>query len=96
MFLSIDGGCSWISSSGTSQGAHHRRFLVLMVDAPRSPALAPVRGSTVNVFYIGGERSRISVSTHQGAYRRRFLAWMVDAPESLAPTPPKGPAVDVF
>jgi hypothetical protein len=29
--LSIDGGRSQISSSGTSQGPHRRRFLVLIV-----------------------------------------------------------------
>jgi hypothetical protein len=34
MFLSIDGGRSWIYSSGTSQGARRRHFLSLMVGAP--------------------------------------------------------------
>jgi hypothetical protein len=39
MFLSIDGGCYRVYSSGTTQGAHRRRFLALMVGAPGS--LAP-------------------------------------------------------
>jgi hypothetical protein len=62
MFLSVDGGCSWIYSSGTSQGAAvdvcyfdggrsqnsvsiprgpegpPSMFVMLMVDAPRSPS----------------------------------------------------------
>jgi hypothetical protein len=49
MFLSVDGGRSWISSSGTSQGAHCRRFLTLMVGAPGSLAPAPLRGPTVDI-----------------------------------------------
>jgi hypothetical protein len=49
MFLSVDGGRSWISSSDTSQGARRRRFLALMVDAPGSPAPAPPRGPAVDV-----------------------------------------------
>jgi hypothetical protein len=65
MFLSIDGGLSWISSSGTSQGARCRCFLALMVGAPESPALAPHRGPTVDIFDVDGGCSRISVSTHQ-------------------------------
>jgi hypothetical protein len=43
-FLSVDGACYRISSSDTSQGARHRRFLALMVDAPGSPAPAPPGG----------------------------------------------------
>jgi hypothetical protein len=53
-FLSVDGGHSRISSSGTSHGAHHRRFLALLVGAPQSPAPAPPRGPTVDVFYVDG------------------------------------------
>jgi hypothetical protein len=49
MFLSVDGGCSWIFSSDTSQGAHRRRFLALMVGSPRSPAPAPPRGPVIDV-----------------------------------------------
>jgi hypothetical protein len=52
MFLSVDGGRSWISKSGTSQEAHRRCFLALMVGAPRSPALAPPRGPTVDFFML--------------------------------------------
>jgi hypothetical protein len=48
-FLNVDGGRSWISSSGTSQGARHRRFLALMVDALGALALAPPRGPVIDV-----------------------------------------------
>jgi hypothetical protein len=48
-------------------------FLVLMVDAPRSPA-ASHRGPAINVFYVDGERSLISFSTRQRAHRQYFLA----------------------
>jgi hypothetical protein len=43
MIASVDGGCSRISSSGTSQGASHRHFTALMVGAhgPLAPAPAP-------------------------------------------------------
>jgi hypothetical protein len=51
MFLSVDGGRSWIYSSGTSQVARHRCFLALMVDALVSTALAPLREPTVDIFY---------------------------------------------
>jgi hypothetical protein len=44
MFLSVDGGCSWIFNSDTSQGARHQCFLMLMIDAPRSLALATSQG----------------------------------------------------
>jgi hypothetical protein len=40
MFLSVDGGRSLISSSGTSEGVRRQCFLALMVDAPASPVLA--------------------------------------------------------
>jgi hypothetical protein len=49
MFLSVDGDRTQIYSSGTSQGAHHRHFLALMVAVPGSTALAPPRGTTVDV-----------------------------------------------
>jgi hypothetical protein len=64
MFHNVDGGCSQISSSGTSQGARCRRFLALMVGDTVSPALAPPSGPAVDIFYIDGKRSWISVSTH--------------------------------
>jgi hypothetical protein len=44
----VDGGRSWISAS-TSQEAHRRCFLELMVDVPGSPALASPRGLTIEV-----------------------------------------------
>jgi hypothetical protein len=44
MFLSFDGGRSWIYSPGTTQGARHQRFLALMLDTPGSPAPAAPRG----------------------------------------------------
>jgi hypothetical protein len=50
MFLSVDGGRSRIFSSGTTQGARRRHFLVLMVDAPGSLASAPPRGPVVDIF----------------------------------------------
>jgi hypothetical protein len=95
MFLRIDGGCCQISNSGTHQGAHHQRFLALMVDALGSSAPAPLRGPIVDVFYVDDERSRISISTRQGARRQRFLPLMMDAPRSLAPAPTRGPVVNV-
>jgi hypothetical protein len=49
MFLSVDGERSPISSIGTSQGACHRYFLALMVDALGYIAPAPSRGTTVDV-----------------------------------------------
>jgi hypothetical protein len=86
MFLSIDGG-----RSSTSQGARCQCFLALMVGAPGSPPPAPPRGPIVNVFYIEGGRSRISISTHQGARLQCFFALMVGAPGSPTPAPPRGP-----
>jgi hypothetical protein len=96
MFLSVNSGRSCISSSGTSQGAHHQHFLALMVGALGSPALAPPRGPTINVFYIDGGRSQISISTHQGAHHQYFFALMVGAFGSPALASPRGPGVDVF
>jgi hypothetical protein len=95
MFLRIDGGRYQISNSGTHQGVHHRRFLALMVYALGSPAPAPLRGPIIDVFYVDGECSRISISTRQGARRQRFLPLMVDAPRSPAPALTRGPIVNV-
>jgi hypothetical protein len=69
-----------------------------MVGAPGSPAPAPRRGPTVDVSYVDGRHSWISVSTSQGARHRRFLMLMVGAPRSLALAPPRGPTVviDIF
>jgi hypothetical protein len=50
MFLSVGGGRYWIFSFDTSQGVHCQRFLMLMVGALRSSALAPPRGPVVDVF----------------------------------------------
>jgi hypothetical protein len=60
-----------------------------MVGTKRSPAPAPPRGATVDIFYIDGGRSQISVSTRQGAYHQHFFALMMGALGSLAP-PPRG------
>jgi hypothetical protein len=62
-----------------------------MMDTPGSIAPAPPRGLTIDVCYVDGGRSRISVSTSQEARRRRFLVLMMGAPESPAPAPLKGP-----
>jgi hypothetical protein len=43
----VDGGRSRISAS-TSHGARRRRFLALIVDAPESPALSPLKGGTMS------------------------------------------------
>jgi hypothetical protein len=50
MILSVDGGCSQISSFGAFQMPHHRRFLALMVVTPRSLAPVPSKGPTVDLF----------------------------------------------
>jgi hypothetical protein len=89
-----DGGRSWISVS-THQGACHRRFLALMVDAPGSIAPTPPREPVVDVLYVDGGCSHISTSTRLGARHQRFLALMVGALGSLTPAPPSGSAVDV-
>jgi hypothetical protein len=68
IFFNVDGGCSQIYSSGTSQGAHRRRFLVLMVGALGSPALTPPRGAAIDVFNVDGGHSCIyRFDTSQGA-----------------------------
>jgi hypothetical protein len=77
----VDGGCSWISVS-TSEGAHHRHFLTLMVDAAESPTSAPPREPAIDVFYVDGGCSRISVSTSQGGRHRCFFMLIVGAPGS--------------
>jgi hypothetical protein len=63
MFFNIDGGRSRISSSGTSEGVCHRCFLTLMVGASGSPALAPLREANVDVCYVDGGCSQISINT---------------------------------
>jgi hypothetical protein len=74
MFLSFDGGRSWIYSPGTTQGARHQRFLALMLDTPGSIALAPPRRGALTFLSVDGERSRINnFVTSQGACRRHFL-----------------------
>jgi hypothetical protein len=40
---------------------------MLMVGAPRSPALVPLNGLAADIFYIDGGRSRIFISTRLGA-----------------------------
>jgi hypothetical protein len=74
-------------------GACRRRFLVLMVDAPGSPALTPLGGLPSTFLSIDGGCSWITSSdtASQGPRRRCFLAWMVDAPGSPAPAPPGSP-----
>jgi hypothetical protein len=67
-----------------------------MVGAPGSPAPAPPRGPTVDVFYVDGGHSRISVSSRQEAYHQHFFALMVGALGSPAPAPLRGVVVDVF
>jgi hypothetical protein len=49
MFLSVDGGCSWVSSSGISYGSHRRHFLTLMVGALGSLAQASHRGPAIDI-----------------------------------------------
>jgi hypothetical protein len=58
-FFNVDGGRSWIYSSITSQGVHHRRFLALMVADSGSLTLTPPRGPVVDDFNVDGGRSRI-------------------------------------
>jgi hypothetical protein len=50
IFLRVDDGCSWISSSDTHQGTYHRCFLALMMGAPRSLAPTPPRGPVIDIF----------------------------------------------
>jgi hypothetical protein len=67
-----------------------------MVDAIGSIAPAPPRMPIVDVFYVDGGCSQISVSTRQGGRHRCFLVLMVGASGSTAPTPPREPIVDVL
>jgi hypothetical protein len=67
-----------------------------MMGALGSTAPAFRRGPTVDVFYVDGGLSQISVSTCQGPRRRRFLPLIVGTLRSTAPASPRGPAVDVF
>jgi hypothetical protein len=66
-----------------------------MVGTLESLALAPPRGPAVDVFYVDGGCSRISISTHQGARHQRFFALMVGTPRSPAP-PRRGSTADVL
>jgi hypothetical protein len=50
----------------------------------------------VDLFYIDGGYSQISISTSQGARHQCFLALMVGASRSTAMTPPREPDVNVF
>jgi hypothetical protein len=70
MFLIIDGGCYWISSSSTYQGGRRQRFIALIVGAPESPS-APVRRVPSMFLCIDGGRSRIFGPASQGGRRRR-------------------------
>jgi hypothetical protein len=73
MFLRIDGGRFRISNT-TSQGAHYRRFLALMVGALGSPTLPP-RGPVADVLHLSGSRSQISGNASQWAtMSRTFLS----------------------
>jgi hypothetical protein len=68
MFLSVDVGCSQINSSVTPQGACGRRFLVLMVDDPRSTTTTPPREPIVDVLQLGGSCSQTSNNASQGGH----------------------------
>jgi hypothetical protein len=59
MLLSVDGGCSRIFSSCTSQWARRRRFLALMVGAPGSSAPTPLGGLPSTFLSVDGGHSRI-------------------------------------
>jgi hypothetical protein len=104
MFLSVDGGHFWIYNSGTSQGAHRPRFLSMMLRhllvSPPSSFFTLMMGApdlrTVDVCYVDGRRSQISISTSQGGHHRRFLTLVVGAPGSPALAPPREPAIDIF
>jgi hypothetical protein len=51
MFLSVDGGCSWISIN-TRQGARHQCFLALMLGALGSTAPTTPGGSPSKIFIL--------------------------------------------
>jgi hypothetical protein len=67
-----------------------------MVGALGLPALESPWGPIINVFYVDGGCSRISVSTGQGAHHQCFFSLIVGAPGSPALAPPRGPAIGVF
>jgi hypothetical protein len=86
----VDGGCSWISSSGTSPMARCQCFLALIVGTPGSPSLAPPRGPVVNIFMlIFGAPGSLSAPP-RWAHHRCFLALMAGTAESPALAPPRG------
>jgi hypothetical protein len=58
-----------------------------MVDVPGSLYPTPLRGATVDVFYIDGGHYRISISTRH----RHFLALVVGAPDLWLRHPPGDP-----
>jgi hypothetical protein len=70
-------------------------FFSIDVRCYGSPS-APYSGSAVDVFYVDGGCSCISVSTSQGICRRCFPALIVDAHGFLAPTPSRGPSSTLF
>jgi hypothetical protein len=62
-----------------------------MVDALRSPALAPPRGPPSTFLSIDSGRAWVySSDTTHGAHHQRFFALMVGAPRSTAPALPRG------
>jgi hypothetical protein len=67
-----------------------------MVGATGSPALTPPKGPTIDVFYVDGGHTWISIRTHQGAHHQCFFVLMVGGPRSRAPAPPRGPTINVF
>jgi hypothetical protein len=85
----VDGGCSWISSSGTSPMAYCQYFLALIVGTPGSPSLAPPRGLVADIFMlIFGAPGSLSAPL-RWAHHRCFLALMVGTTESPALAPPR-------
>jgi hypothetical protein len=65
------------------------------MSAPGFLSPAPPKGPAVDVFYVDGGRSRISVNTRQGGHRQCFLALMVGAPGSQV-LAPRGPTANVL
>jgi hypothetical protein len=59
-----------------------------MVDAPGSIALSPLKEPVIDIFYVDGGCSRISVSTRQGA--TIDIALMVGVFRSITPAPLRG------
>jgi hypothetical protein len=66
-----------------------------MVDASGYTAPASPKEPVVDLFYIDGGYSQISISTSQGAHHQCFLALMVGASRSTAMTPPRELVVNV-